>query len=52
MKKSIGPNPCSYENGSDIFNKVISRNEGAFSMARSERKFNFAKFNSMHSVLV
>jgi hypothetical protein len=52
LKKDGAPNPCSYANSKDIFNKMIAKNEGAFSMPKSERKFNFAKYNSLHSVLV
>jgi len=52
IRKDNAPNPCSYQNTVDIYNKMLLKREGAFSMGRSERKFNFAKFNSMHSVLV
>lgn len=52
MKKNNAPNPCTYQNSSDVYSKVIARKEGAFSMPKSERKFNFAKFNSLHNVLV
>eukprot|EP00347_Sterkiella_histriomuscorum_P004703 403359433 len=52
LKKDNAPNPFSYTNSTDIYGKIIAKKDGQFSMPKSERKFNFAKFNSLHSVLV
>ena len=52
LKKDNAPNPFSYTNSTDIYGKIIAKKDGQFSMPRSERKFNFAKFNSLHNVLV
>ena len=52
LKKDIKPNPFTYENAVEVYKRVLAKREGAFSMPRSERSFNFAKYASNHSVLV
>ena len=52
LRKDDSVNPCSYENPNEIYAKSVARNDGAFSMPRSERNFHFAKFSSIHQVLV
>ena len=51
-KKVLGPSPAQYENTNELSEKVILKKRGAFSMPKQERKFDFAKFSSLHSSLV
>ena len=46
--KDDNPNPFTYPNPNEIFNKTIAKKEGSFSMPKSDRNFNFAKFSSIH----
>ena len=52
IRKVDGPNPFSYSNSNEVFGKLVAKKDGSFSMPRSDRNFNFAKFNSLHNVLV
>ena len=52
MKRDEAPNPFTYKNSSDIYIKVMGKSSSVFSMPKQERNFNFAKFNSLHMVLV
>jgi hypothetical protein len=52
MKRNEFPSPFSYPNPNEIYCRSVAKHEGAFSMPKSSRNFNFAKFSSVHQVLV
>jgi len=52
VKKRVAPSPVTYKNTNEVSSKMTLRHNGAFSMPRGERKFDFAKFSSLHSSLV
>lgn len=51
-KKTAGPSPATYSNTNEVSVKTTLKKNGAFSMPKQERKFDFAKFSSLHSQLV
>lgn len=51
MEMDDGVNPCSYENSNEIYSKM-SKKDGAFSMGKSERYFNFSKFIALNDEIV
>ena len=52
IRKDNSPNPFSYPNPNEIYVKAVAKKDGAFSMPKSGRNFNFAKYSSIHSILV
>ena len=52
LGKSAVPAPNSYVDSNSISNKFALKRNGAYSMPKQERKFDFAKFSSMHNVLI
>lgn len=52
MKKDFLPSPFSYKNPNEVYNKAVAKHDGSFSMPKSDRNFNFARYSSIHSVLV
>jgi len=42
------PGPFSYPNPNEIYCKAVARKDGAFSMPKSSRNYNFAKYSSVH----
>jgi len=51
-KKVEGPSPSYYQNSTEVSKKTTLKRSGCYSMGRQERKLDFSKFSSMHSVLV
>lgn len=52
IRKFDGPSPATYKNTNEVSVKTTLRKNGAFSMPKQQRKFDFAKFSSLHSTLV
>ena len=52
LTKMNGPSPAAYQNTNEVASKTTLRKNGAFSMPKQERKFDFAKFSNLHSNLV
>lgn len=52
VRKITGPSPTTYKNTNEVSVKTTLRKNGAFSMPKQQRKFDFAKFSSLHSTLV
>lgn len=51
-RKEVSPSPAKYTNTNEVSSQMTLKKNGAFSMPRQQRKFDFAKFSSLHSSLV
>ena len=52
LGKSPVPGPDAYVNSNNVANKFSLKRNGCYSMPKQERKFDFAKYSSMHNVLI
>ena len=52
MSQHNGPSPATYKNTNEVSRDHVLRKNGSYSMPKQQRKFDFAKFSSLHSTLV